>query len=168
MAAFKNILVPLDYSVGGDAALRQAMALARDVGARLLVIHVVPPYDPAYFERVRGSWSPDADTEAKEQAKLSKHVAKLVTPARVRYETEMRWGDPAQMILATAEKRGTDLIVIGRNGRTGWDRLLMGSVAEKVAHHASCPVLIVHPPGASRSGRTRRASARPRRSRRTP
>jgi nucleotide-binding universal stress UspA family protein len=163
MAAFKNILVPLDYSVNGDDALRHAIALARDIGAGLLVIHVVPPYDPAYFERVRASWRPDRDTEANQQEKLSKHVAKLVAPTRVRYQTELRWGDPAQMILSTAKDRGADLIVIGRNGRTRWDHLLIGSVAEKVVHHAACPVLVVHPGGGARVGRTRRASARRRR-----
>jgi nucleotide-binding universal stress UspA family protein len=169
MAAYKKILVALDYSANGDDALRHGIALSRDTGARLLAIHAVPPYDPVYFDHVGASSSPDPSRELKARAKLTKHVAKLVGRTPIRYQAELQWGDPAPTVIQTAEKCGADLIVVGRNGCTVWEHLLMGSVAEKIVHHAACPVLVIAPRGRRKVSKlTRKRRAAPRRRRRAP
>jgi nucleotide-binding universal stress UspA family protein len=65
---------------------------------------------------------------------------------QVRVEHRLEEGDPATQILRVAQETGCDLIALGTHGRTGLDRLLMGSVAEQVVRRASCPVLTVKAP----------------------
>jgi nucleotide-binding universal stress UspA family protein len=70
-------------------------------------------------------------------------AAEEVRAAGVPVETFAREGDPADAILDVAEERGSDLIVVGNKGMTGAKRFLLGSVPNKVSHHAPCSVLIV-------------------------
>ena len=72
--------------------------------------------------------------------------------AGVDVETFAREGDPADAILDVAEERNADLIVVGNKGMTGARRFLLGSVPNKVSHHAPCSVLIISDPRRSRSG----------------
>ena len=70
-------------------------------------------------------------------------AAEVATEAGVPNETYARQGDPADAILDVAEERGADLIVVGNKGMTGAKRFLLGSVPNKVSHHAPCSVLII-------------------------
>ena len=84
---------------------------------------------------------------------LEARAPTLQSPTEVRVRGFVRYGAPTPTILELAESSGHDLIVMGTHGRTGVSHLLMGSVAEKVIRHATCPVLVV--PGARLQSRLR-------------
>jgi nucleotide-binding universal stress UspA family protein len=137
----KKILFPTDFSTCSDAGLAQATALARDAGARLLIVHVEEP--PAAYgggEMYYGIMEPDNTALVK--------MLEAVVPddPTVAYEHRLLSGDPATRIVELAEEEHCDLIVLGTHGRTGFKRLLMGSVAEAVVRRAKCPVLTFKQP----------------------
>jgi nucleotide-binding universal stress UspA family protein len=132
----KKILFPTDFSTCSDAGLEQATALAREAGAKLLIIHVEePPAAYAGGEMYYGLSEPD------QTAILQMLHAVLPTDPSVPYEHRLLRGYPAEEIVDEAEREHCDLIVMGTHGRTGFRRLLMGSVAEAVVREATCPVL---------------------------
>jgi nucleotide-binding universal stress UspA family protein len=137
----RKILFPTDFSHTGDAALELATSLARERGAKLLIVHVEEP--PAAYgcgEMYYGM--PDPVTED-----LEKMLEQVVpTDPDVPCEHLMVTGDPAAAITRVAEEEGVELIVMGTHGRTGLMRLLMGSNAELVVRHATCPVLTYKQP----------------------
>ena len=138
-----KILFPTDFSPASESALRWATSLARDTGARLLIVHVEEP--PTAY--VGGDYA-IPETTAPARHELAKLLA-LVVPfdQGISYEHRILLGDPAPEIVKLAEEEKVDLIVLGTHGRTGLSRLLMGSVAEHVVRRADCPVLTVkHPP----------------------
>lgn len=142
---FSSIVVGIDGSQTAREAVRQGTALARSVGAR---IELVSAYEPVSDARLRASvpvprdlhWiiNPREDVEATLQS-----AADEVRAAGVDVAVFARQGDPADAILDVAEERGCDLIVVGNKGMTGAKRFLLGSVPNKVAHHAPCSVLII-------------------------
>ena len=134
----KKILVPTDFSTIGDAALCYAAALARDMGARLLIVHVEePPLAYGGGEMYYGAPDPN-------QQDLEKMLASVVPgDKQVPYEHRLIAGDPSTVLVRLADDEEVDMIVMGTHGRTGLTRLLMGSVAEAVVRRANCPVLTV-------------------------
>lgn len=137
----KTILVSTDFSPSSDAALAMATALARDSGAKLLIVHVEEiPLATGGAEYLYSV--PEPATQ--ELKKMLGEV--LPKDANVAYEHRLLAGDPAEAIVRTAEADGVDMIVIGTHGRTGLTRLLMGSVAEAIVRRAGCPVLTVKQP----------------------
>ena len=143
MLAMHTILHPTDFSEHSTAALRLGCALARDHGARLVLLHVVMPPTIVYGE---GLLPPEPDSifqEAREQ------LGRLEVPgAGLAIDRRCTEGDPVTEILRVAQEIRTDLIVMGTHGRTGLGRLLMGSVAEEVVRKAPCPVMTVKTPSA--------------------
>lgn len=132
----KTIIFPTDFSHTGDAALQLATSLARDSGARLLIVHVEePPIAYGGGEMYYGLPEPDP-----EQLKTMLANVRPSDPA-VPYEHRLVTGEPAHALTELAEEENADLIVLGTHGRTGLFRLLMGSVAEAVVRRAPCPVL---------------------------
>jgi general secretion pathway protein E len=135
--ATQTILFPTDYSGMNEAALRQAIELARSASARLLVLHVVPPDFPYV-----GVEPPGADqTKSIEGFRLSSVVESAGGANGVQCEHRVMMGDPITEILEVAKREAASLIVMSTTGRTGLRRLLMGSVAEAVLRKAPCPVL---------------------------
>jgi nucleotide-binding universal stress UspA family protein len=143
---FKTIVVGTDGSETAGKAVSAAVALARDLGAKLLVVSA---YEPVPAGRLREEarqvpvdvqWmvNPREDVDATLGA-----AAAEVGAAGVDVDTFAREGDPADAILDVAEERGADLIVVGNKGMTGAKRFLLGSVPNKVSHHAPCSVLII-------------------------
>jgi nucleotide-binding universal stress UspA family protein len=141
-----SIVVGTDGSDTAAEAVRQATELASAVGAR---IYIVCAYEAVPESRLRSErlevpqdlqWmvNPRADVE-----KLLEDEADAVRVAGVTVETLAREGDPADAILDVAEQRDADLIVVGNKGMTGAKRFLLGSVPNKVSHHAPCSVLII-------------------------
>ncbi len=142
MTIFRKILVPVDYSEPSDAALRTAGEIARAFSARLLVLHLVPLEVYAYGDYpVIG---PDSAYLGAAQARLEAHVRATLGERPPAFEVEASWGAPFLQIVDHAVDRGADLIVIGTHGRRGFQRALLGSVAEKTVRLAPCPVLTVH------------------------
>jgi nucleotide-binding universal stress UspA family protein len=143
---FSSIVVGTDGSETAKEAVRAAADLAKTVGATL---DIVSAYEPVSNQRLREEsrqapgdtqWTinPREDVDATlEEAQES------VSDAGLTVETFAREGDPADAILDVAEERGADLIVVGNKGMTGAKRFLLGSVPNKVSHHAPCSVLII-------------------------
>lgn len=142
---FRSIVVGTDGSETAREAVRQATELARGVGAR---IELVSAYEPVSDARLREEielpkdleWmiNPREDVEA-----ALEQAASAIRAAGVDVEVFARQGDPADAILDVAEERGSDLIVVGNKGMTGAKRFLLGSVPNKISHHAPCSVLII-------------------------
>ena len=141
-----SIVLGTDGSETAKKAVREATELAKLLGA---TIDLVSAYEPVPAQRLRVeardvpddvSWmvNPREDVEA-----TLKEAAEEVKAAGVTVETFAREGDPADAILDVAEERGADLIVVGNRGMTGAKRFLLGSVPNKVSHHAPCSVLII-------------------------
>lgn len=143
---FKSIVVGTDGSETASEAVRQAVELAREIGAR---IELVSAYEPVSRARLREEKSqiPDdlqwmVNPREDVDATLAE-ASERVKEAGLDVETYARQGDPADAILDVAEETGADLIVVGNKGMTGAKRFLLGSVPNKVSHHAPCSVLII-------------------------
>jgi nucleotide-binding universal stress UspA family protein len=145
-AMFSAIVVGTDGSETAKEAVRQATELAKALSATL---NVVSAYEPVPEGRLRQErqeaphdmeWSinPREDVESTLNA-----AAEGIREAGVTVETFAREGDAADAILDVAEETGADLIVVGNKGMTGAKRFLLGSVPNKVSHHAPCSVLII-------------------------
>ncbi len=141
MLPIKTILHPTDFSDGSERAWQFAEGLARDYGARLILVHSVEP--PVFSNEIA------YDVAATEQYRnaAQEHIAGMVDASQsLKVETRLSDGIAAEEIVRIATEEHCDLIVIGSHGRSGLGRVLMGSVAEAVARKAPCPVLIVRIP----------------------
>ena len=143
---FRSIVVGTDGSDTAGKAVGEAIDLAKSVGAS---VYVVSAYEPVPQGRLREEarqapedlqWmiNPREDVDA-----TLADAAERVRGAGLDVETFAREGDPADAILDVAEERDADLIVVGNKGMTGARRFLLGSVPNKVSHHAPCSVLII-------------------------
>jgi nucleotide-binding universal stress UspA family protein len=143
---FRSIVVGTDGSETATEAVRQAIELAKATGAR---IELVSAYEPVSGQRLREEsqqvpedmqWmvNPREDVDA-----TLSDAEELAKDAGVTIEPHARQGDPADAILDVAEETKADLIVVGNKGMTGARRFLLGSVPNKVSHHAPCSVLII-------------------------
>ena len=143
---FERIVVGTDGSETAAEAVRQAVELARLVGGRL---EIVSAYEPVPDARLRGEsqqappdvqWAigPREDVDA-----ILGAAAQVAERAGVQAAVHARQGDPADAILDVAEETRADLIVVGNKGMTGAKRFLLGSVPNKVSHHAPCGMLII-------------------------
>ena len=139
MLAIEAILHPTDFSKHSAYAFRLAGSLARDHGARLIVLHVVSTLGP---EQVSHGEAVSQLQPEGYQEKLWRDL-RAIQPAdpAIRMQHLLAEGDPAAEIVRVAAESGCGLIVMGTHGRTGLDRLVMGSVAEQVMRRAPCPVL---------------------------
>ena len=143
---FRSIVVGTDGSETAAQAVRQAADLAASVGAKL---ELVSAYEPVPAQRLQAErrqapedlqWAinPREDVDATLEA-----AAEVARGAGVEVRVYARQGDPADAILDVAEEQEADLIVVGNKGMTGAKRFLLGSVPNKVSHHAPCSVLII-------------------------
>jgi nucleotide-binding universal stress UspA family protein len=140
MSAIQTILYPTDFSKHAEYAFPLACSLARDYGARLVILHAVAP--PIMFGEGVAVPPPVDDKQA-----LQEKLNQLQAPdSRISVERRLLDGDPASEILHVAAETKCGMIVMGTHGRTGLGRLLMGSVAEQVVRKAPCPVLTMRIP----------------------
>lgn len=152
MLPLRNVLCPTDFSDPSYEALRSATELALHFDAHLVVVHIVPTV-PVIASPVDGLGAPamDVGRYVREMTVQSeKMLAETVhdrVPAEVPVRLVVTYGDPADEILAAADRENADAIVIATHGRTGWRRFLFGSVAEKVMRFAKCPVMTIRQPG---------------------
>ena len=145
MIPIKVILHPTDFSPRSEQALQLACALARDAGARLIVLHVLERPLIVYGGVALAPPAPRPSEEERRQRREQLQQVRPADPA-IAVEHRLEEGDPATAIVQVAQETGCDLIVMGTHGRTGLGRLLMGSVAEKVLRDAPCLVLTVKAP----------------------
>jgi nucleotide-binding universal stress UspA family protein len=143
----ETVLVGTDGSDTAAAAVARAIEVARGLGARL---QIVSAYEPVPEGRLRYE-APPAPSDLAWTVNLRDDVLALLESvdrdARAagieQVETFARVGDGADAILDVAEEQRCDLIVVGNKGMTGATRFLLGSVPNKVSHHAPCSVMIV-------------------------
>ena len=145
MALFKRILHPSDFSSASAPAFKQAVELARANHARLLIVHVLPPV----------AMVPDAYLATRihegllrgHRAQGQRQLDRLVTKARqagVRASSLLLdFGVAHERIVRIAKSQRSHLIVMGTHGRTGFAKIALGSVAERVVAKAPCPVVTV-------------------------
>lgn len=145
------ILVATDFGPTSTLAVDYAAGLARQLEARLRVLHVVQdPYPSGsgweLYVRDAGAIRERLDEDAR--AAMTRVLTPLLASG-LPVISELRHGSPTEAILEAAEDCAADLIVVGTHGRSGVSHLLMGSVAERVVRQAGCPVLAVRQPCAS-------------------
>jgi nucleotide-binding universal stress UspA family protein len=143
----RSIVVGTDGSETATKAVREAAELAAKLDAGM---EIVSAYEPVATQRLKEEarqvpddiqWmvSPREDVEV--TLKEASAMAEGLGVKNVKCHA--REGDPADAILDVAEEQGSDLIVVGNKGMTGAKRFLLGSVPNKVSHHAPCSVLII-------------------------
>lgn len=130
MMKHKRILVALSLSDGRDAAFERALALAKESGAELYLLHAVPANQPFSYR-------------AAERLQRSKELRERAEAAGVSALTVEQHGDPGEIIVLHADARPVDLIVMGTERRTGWARIRERSVAERVLRRTKRPTLVV-------------------------
>jgi nucleotide-binding universal stress UspA family protein len=142
---YKKILVPLDGSPLAEAVLPHAEALAKAEGAEIVILRVpaVPATeflarDPAVASIIRK----DIEEEAEDYVKAK--VIELKNE-NIKVQGLIHDGPVPDTILAVAEESHADLIAMSTHGRTGVQRWLIGSVADRVVHHTHIPVMLIHP-----------------------
>jgi nucleotide-binding universal stress UspA family protein len=143
---FSRIVVGTDGSDTAKLAVREATELAKQTGSAL---DVVSAYEPVPQSRLRTERMEAPDDIAhlvgprEDVDGLLAEAAREVEAAGVKVTTFAREGEPADAILDVAEEIDADLIVVGNKGMTGAKRFLLGSVPNKISHHAPCSVLII-------------------------
>ena len=142
---FRNILVATDGSKYSTAAASEAIGIAKRNNAELTVVAVVPAelLAPVDIDFVTVSRQKLADAEMEVAEKNAKAVKDAAAKEGVSAKAFVMTGKPADAIIETAKEQKSDLVVVGSHGRTGLDRLLMGSAAERVIVLATCAVLVV-------------------------
>jgi len=136
----KRILVPVDFSKTSMKAMRYAVPVAKQCGAKLVLLHVVeypgfaPELDYVGF-----------DTESMRQRlkQQLREFARRTVPGEIQTDVQVECGVGFDIITAFAKKKRADLIVLTTHGYTGFKHILLGSTAERVVRHAPCPVLVV-------------------------
>ncbi len=144
---FRRILFGTDFSVASRRAFQHAIELARRGKARLVIAHVIPSVGPLGAE---GYVAPRIYEEMERAVRRSaeKQLDDLVARARksrVAARGLLLTGAAHEAIARAARREKADLVVVGTHGRTGLERLLVGSVASRVIGTAPCPVLTVRP-----------------------
>ncbi len=147
------ILVPVDGSEGASDAARYAAGLAKGLGIPLRLLYAFPtdpvemfglptaephPEDLEYF-------SPDSFARLRDQSAEKAFAAtrEVMGETEVEVQEQIIGGSPAEAIVEHAAREEAPMIVIGRRGLSGFKELLLGSVSQRVLHHAACPVTVV-------------------------
>lgn len=143
MRPVERILVPTDFSDASRTALDFALALASQLSAKVMVLHVAepPPYDGQH------PLEDPAQVRAKLQSTLERRLRMSLSSAdagSVEVQSMVRLGLPWEEIKLAAEELAVDLIIMGTHGRRGLSRVLIASVTQAVIQTSHLPVLVVH------------------------
>jgi len=139
---FKKILVPVDGSESSKKAFKYAAEIASKYNAKLTALYVVAKRVYAHIHEL-GVLAMLSNELKKEGEKVLEEIQEFAKNLGLKIETKLVHGFPAEEILHIAEEENYDLIVIGGKGLSGVRAFFLGSVADKVTHHAKCSVLIV-------------------------
>jgi nucleotide-binding universal stress UspA family protein len=142
MGLYERILVPTDGSAGTERAVRHAADLAATHGAALHAVYVVNTASYATLSMESSFEGVDEMLRTEGESALDE-VATIADEAGVPVERTLLEGSPASKVVAHAERADCDLVVMGTHGRGGINRLLLGSVAERVVRTSPVPVLTV-------------------------
>lgn len=138
----QTVVVGTDGSADAQTAVRRAIEVTKGTGA---VLHLVLAYSdaPSYRETISSSAKSDPINLREVAESVLARVEGEVESQGIEVETHARQGEPAHVILDVAQEQNADLIVVGARGLTGFQRFLLGSVSSKLAHHATCSLMIV-------------------------
>jgi nucleotide-binding universal stress UspA family protein len=143
---FKRILWPTDFSNASYEALQRAVELATHFRAELILLHVVHPIavvpSPAPSQFNGPAYQRAVEVHA---LQALQDIAKQKVPSHIKVRPGVLMGTAANVIVDSAAKEDADLIIISTYGETGLQKLVFGSVAEKVVRLAKCPVLTIRP-----------------------
>ena len=139
---YKRIVVPTDGSEVSMEAVNHAIYIAKKLNSEIYAIYVVD-ISPFVGLPMEGSWEMITEVLREEGEEILKKVKELGEKEGVEIKTKMLDGIPAEEIVRFAKEKNADLIVMGTTGKTGLERILLGSVAERVIKTSPCPVLVV-------------------------
>jgi nucleotide-binding universal stress UspA family protein len=143
---FGRIVVGTDGSETAAEAVRQATELSKLSGATLQIVSAFEPVPQQRLKEEVGAAPGDVQYSIGPREDVNTVLDGAASAAKqegVEVQTHAREGDPADAILDVAEEVNADLIVVGNKGMTGARRFLLGSVPNKVSHHAPCSVIII-------------------------
>ena len=140
----KNILCATDLSDFSDHTIRYGIALARAFEARVKPCHII--HLPAVTTHYGTIYIDPHQEEERLTAFVQTHMEELIKDAGVPWESIIRMGNPADEILRISQNPEVDLIITATHGRSGFQRLLLGSVTEQLMRAVSCPLLIIGRP----------------------
>ncbi len=153
---YNRILVPLDGSAWGEAAIPHAVEIAKKFGSELCFLRVVSPTSTAALVTPAGMADPSmgsaveaeilAEAQEEEMAAAREYldgVMKRVSEPGLKLCSDVIEGSPAPAIMHYVHKMGADMIVLTTHGRTGLARMVMGSVADQIVRQCGCPVLLI-------------------------
>ncbi len=137
----KKILIPIDGSEPSKKGLEMGIKIAESANAEITILEVIEEFGPlpGYYE------APPPNIERIKwiaQQRFEK-IHPILEKTKVKWKRKVEEGYPAEMIIKTAEEGNYDLIVIGSRGMGFFGRFLLGSVSDRVVHHAPCSVLVV-------------------------
>jgi nucleotide-binding universal stress UspA family protein len=142
---YQNILIPTDGSALSASAVRNAVAFAREAGARVVMLSVMQPYhvfaiDRTHIADIQETYFQEVEQRA---ARFLSEAAEVAEAAGVPCETvQVQNAHPYEAIIEVAEEKGCDLIAMASHGRRGVSALLLGSETVKVLTHSKLPVLV--------------------------
>jgi nucleotide-binding universal stress UspA family protein len=136
---FKKMLIAYDGSAPSGKATESGLALAHSLDAKVLLFAVARPPEPATMVEVDAMLD-DAREHFEQQFK---RIIESAWEIGVELTTDIAVGHPVEQIVHRAEVDRVDLIVLGRRGKSRFERMLVGSTAEKVLRYAHCPVMVV-------------------------
>jgi nucleotide-binding universal stress UspA family protein len=137
---FQKILVAFDASPHAEHALEVALSMAADMKAKLFVVAVIRPPEPA--ENPEFNAVLDDGHERYERSFVP--IRERAKQKEIKLETDIVVGHPAEQIIHLAETIQASLIVMGKRSHTIFHRWMLGSTSERVLKYAHCPVMIVH------------------------
>jgi nucleotide-binding universal stress UspA family protein len=143
---FGSIVVGTDGSETANEAVRQATELAKSVGASVYLVSAFEPVGNQRLREERQQVPEDMSWMVNEREDVNatlKDAEEQIKEQGINVQTFARQGDPADAILDVAEEQNADLIIVGNKGMSGAKRFLLGSVPNKVSHHAPCSVMII-------------------------
>ncbi|CAD6492967.1 MAG: Universal stress protein [Candidatus Argoarchaeum ethanivorans] len=139
---YKKIIVATDGSKEAERAVKYAIELARDTGAKVYALYVVDTAIPT-TSSMSVAWGNVHEFLREEGAEATKKIAETGAKAGVEVEKKLSEGHPAEEIIKFSEELPADLIVMGSIGKSGLDRFLLGSVSDKVTRISKIPVMVV-------------------------
>lgn len=136
---FRKMLVGYDTSAQSEKAVDVALSLAESIDATVLIFAVARPPEPATSVEVEAVL--DDAQEHYEQGFV--RIRQKAAAQEIMIETAVAVGHPAEQIIHRAEAEKIDLIILGRRGTSMFEKLLLGSISERVLRYAHCPVMVV-------------------------
>jgi nucleotide-binding universal stress UspA family protein len=137
---FRKVLVGYDGSKQSEKAFAVGLEIAAKFGATLIAASIFRPPEPA----AEGELSAVIDDAKEHFEEILGKLKPVAVARRVTLETEVEVGHPAEQLVLAAERHHADLIVMGRRGKSTFQRWMLGSISERVLRYAHCPVLVVH------------------------